>query len=76
MRERPESFVVPEGLDFVVSDSRSDFAVQLKEEIFDCEMVESLDYEMVPVEQAVVKIDLIIYQPRHRLNLHLRQPVL
>ena len=58
---------MPEGLDV---------AVGSKEESFDCEMVESFVCGMVPVEQAVVQIDLMVYRPRHRMNLHLRQPVL
>ena len=59
--ERPESFVVPEGLDFVVPDSGSVFAVQSKEESFDCEMVESFDCEMA-MERAAVQIDLMVYR--------------
>ena len=49
---KAEGFVVPEGLDF---------AVGSKEESFDCEMVEGFDCEMVPVEQAVVQVDLMVY---------------
>ena len=50
--------------------------VESKEETFDCETVGSFDCKMVPVEQAVAQIGLMVYRPRYRLNLHLRQPVL
>ena len=40
-----------------------DFVVGLKEESVHCEMV----------ERAAVQIDLMVYRPHHRLNLHLRR---